>query len=139
MTPRDVFDALDGIFGFTVDACASPDNALLPCYWTDCTAQDWSGHTAFVNPPFSLTGKILPKATTAKTAVFLLPVTCLPTRYFAQHPPRAMAIPPYRIKFVPPPGVQATQPALGTVALIYGEVTTSQLDALDQLGWSVWT
>lgn len=43
-------------FGFTIDAAASPSNALLPRYWTretDALAQDWWGERVWCNPPYS--------------------------------------------------------------------------------------
>ena len=54
-TPRSLFDPLNDEFRFTVDAAASPDNALLPCFWTpetDALNQDWSGHRVWCNPPY---------------------------------------------------------------------------------------
>jgi site-specific DNA-methyltransferase (adenine-specific) len=55
-TPRYLFDRLNGIFRFTVDACASANNALLPRYWSvhdDAQRQDWSKEIVFANPPFN--------------------------------------------------------------------------------------
>ena len=55
----EVFERLDRRFGpFSVDACCDAFGAnkqTLVC-WTvrqDCTTQDWAGHTAWCNPPFS--------------------------------------------------------------------------------------
>jgi hypothetical protein len=57
-TPRSLFDPLHEEFGFTVDAAASADNALLPAYWTmadDATSSlvSWAGERVWCNPPFS--------------------------------------------------------------------------------------
>lgn len=51
-----LFGPLHAEFRFTVDACASPANALLPRYWTeaqDCKAQDWARERVWINPPYS--------------------------------------------------------------------------------------
>lgn len=141
-TQRTFFDQLDNIFHFTIDACASAGNALLPRYWSeenDCRLQDWSNEIAFCNPPFSLTGTILHKAATAKAAVFLLPLTCLTTRYFAAALPGAMAVSPKRIKYDPPEGLQtrAGHPTLGTIVLLYG-ATDEQIEQVKQLGFNLY-
>lgn len=55
-TPAPLFEALHEEFRFTVDAAASPENALLPRYSTDKTnglAHEWSGLSVYVNPPFN--------------------------------------------------------------------------------------
>jgi site-specific DNA-methyltransferase (adenine-specific) len=54
-TPQDFFDSLNDEFHFTLDACALPENAKCELFFTpeiDGLAQDWSGHTVFVNPPY---------------------------------------------------------------------------------------
>jgi phage N-6-adenine-methyltransferase len=53
-TPPDFFQALDTEFGFTLDAAASPANALCPRYWTkadNALVQPWTG-IVFLNPPY---------------------------------------------------------------------------------------
>ena len=55
-TPRALFAALDTEFHFTLDACATPDNAKCPYFFTmeqNGLLQDWGGFTVFVNPPYS--------------------------------------------------------------------------------------
>lgn len=45
-TPKDFFDQLDAEFGFTLDACALPENAKCKTYYTpeqDGLAQPWEG------------------------------------------------------------------------------------------------
>lgn len=54
-TPPDLFASLHREFNFTVDAAATPANALLPRFWTrneDAFAQDWRGERVFCNPPY---------------------------------------------------------------------------------------
>lgn len=54
-TPQVFFDKLNTEFGFTVDVCASPDNAKCERYWTkydDSLDKDWSNEIAWINPPY---------------------------------------------------------------------------------------
>ena len=54
-TPQPVFDALHGEFGFTLDPCATPDNAKCKRFFTktdDGLAQDWGSEIVFMNPPY---------------------------------------------------------------------------------------
>ncbi|WP_020469308.1 DNA N-6-adenine-methyltransferase [Zavarzinella formosa] len=132
-----VFNKLEGIFGFTIDACADRDNHLLPRYWTeedDALTQDWSEERVFCNPPFGMAAKIVPKARTAKLAVILLPFTVLVSKYFSQNPPDVLLLPPTRWKYLPPPGLPSfTNSPLGTVALVYGP-SPHEIDDLKVLG-----
>jgi phage N-6-adenine-methyltransferase len=53
-TPQEFFDALDEIFHFTLDVCATPENAKCPRYFTkaeDGLAQPWEG-ICWMNPPY---------------------------------------------------------------------------------------
>lgn len=54
-TPWDVFNPLNGEFGFTLDVCALPENAKCARYFTpddDGLAQDWTGDVCWMNPPY---------------------------------------------------------------------------------------
>ena len=54
-TPQEFFDKLNAEFGFTLDPCATPENAKCEKYYTkedDGLKQDWSGETVFCNPPY---------------------------------------------------------------------------------------
>lgn len=54
-TPQDFFDELDREFNFTLDPCATPDNAKCTKYYTvveDGLKQDWQGEVVFCNPPY---------------------------------------------------------------------------------------
>lgn len=54
-TPEWFFESLDKEFHFTLDPCASRENAKCEKYYTkeeDGLAQDWEGETVFCNPPY---------------------------------------------------------------------------------------
>jgi site-specific DNA-methyltransferase (adenine-specific) len=86
-TPPDIWKDLSKEFAFTLDACASDENHLLPKYYTkeqDALKQDWTGEVAYIHPLFDgKIGKFVEKAFKTKnlTAVFLLPASTH-TKYF---------------------------------------------------------
>lgn len=54
-TPQDFFNELDKEFHFTLDPCATPENAKCKLYYTkqdNGLIQDWGGETVFCNPPY---------------------------------------------------------------------------------------
>ena len=54
-TPQCFFDALNDEFKFTLDPCATPENAKCPAFFTkaqDGLEQDWRTHRVFCNPPY---------------------------------------------------------------------------------------
>lgn len=54
-TPQAFFDELDKEFSFTLDPCATPENAKCKRFITkdaDGLAQSWRGETVFCNPPY---------------------------------------------------------------------------------------
>lgn len=54
-TPQDFFDKLNKQFGFTLDPCATKENAKCKKFYTeadDGLAQDWSKDRVFCNPPY---------------------------------------------------------------------------------------
>lgn len=54
-TPQEFYDKLNHEFSFTLDPCATHENAKCDEYFTvedDGLKQDWSGHTVFCNPPY---------------------------------------------------------------------------------------
>lgn len=53
-TPQDFFDKLNAAYGFTLDACALPENAKCERYYTreqDGLKQPWNG-VVWCNPPY---------------------------------------------------------------------------------------
>jgi site-specific DNA-methyltransferase (adenine-specific) len=54
-TPRDLFDELNNEFKFTLDPCATAENAVVNKFYTvedDGLAQCWENETVFMNPPY---------------------------------------------------------------------------------------
>lgn len=54
-TPRAFFDALNAEFDFTLDPCATPENAKCKDFYTienDGLTQNWGGQRVFCNPPY---------------------------------------------------------------------------------------
>jgi len=54
-TPQNIFDTLDREFNFTLDPCATPENAKCKLFYTkkeNGLAQSWVGHSVFMNPPY---------------------------------------------------------------------------------------
>ena len=55
-TPQELFDQLNTEYRFTLDACASNENAKCARYFSsfdDGLTQDWGGETVWCNPPYS--------------------------------------------------------------------------------------
>jgi len=77
-TPLDFFKQLDDEFHFTLDPCASPDNAKCSYYFTkkqNGLIQDWSGHRVFMNPPYgrSISAWVSKACLSSALVVCLLP------------------------------------------------------------------
>lgn len=54
-TPQRFYDELDAEFHFTLDPCATKQNAKCGKFYTkddDGLKQDWSGETVYCNPPY---------------------------------------------------------------------------------------
>lgn len=80
-TPQLLFDALDAEFGFSLDPCATPQNAKCKKYYTqvqDGLTQDWGDEIVFMNPPYGRAigcwvRKAFHSALSGATVVCLLP------------------------------------------------------------------
>lgn len=81
-TLPELFDPLNRLHGFTLDAAASPDNAKCEKYFTkehDGLLQSWRGEVVWCNPPYSNLGDWCGKArhevmnNGCKKVVMLLP------------------------------------------------------------------
>lgn len=88
-TPHSLFDELDREFHFTLDPCATPENAKCSTFYTleeDGLSKDWSGEIVFCNPPYGREiKKWVEKAADSKaTTVMLIPART-DTSYFHEH------------------------------------------------------
>jgi phage N-6-adenine-methyltransferase len=85
-TPQAFYDELDAEFDFTLDPCATPENAKCALYYTqedDGLAQDWSGERVFMNPPYGrVIGYWVKKAMESKTLVVCLVPARTDTRWW---------------------------------------------------------
>lgn len=77
-TPQDLFDTLDATFHFTLDPCATPENAKCAKFYTkdqDGLKQDWGGEVIWRNPPYGREiGKWIQKCAEHRgVAVMLIP------------------------------------------------------------------
>jgi phage N-6-adenine-methyltransferase len=143
-TPRWLFDILNAIFHFTIDAAANADNTLLPRHWDreqDALQQDWSKERAWCIPPYSRFGPFLAKEETAQLAVVLLPGNCLTTHYAHDHPPCHVAVPRGRLSFESPdgPGSPTVAAPFGSVLYLYGVIAATEINTLKAKGFQVWT
>ena len=88
-TPQDFFDELNEEFEFTLDPCATPDNAKCAKFFTkeqDGLKQDWTGERVFCNPPYgraigAWVKKCHDEAQKGTLVVMLIPA-CTDTSYF---------------------------------------------------------
>ena len=84
-TPTALFNTLNDEFHFTLDPCATEENAKCPTFFTkkeDGLSMDWGRHTTFMNPPFGRAiGKWVKKASENPLSVCLLPART-DTRWF---------------------------------------------------------
>ena len=88
-TPKDIWGQLTKEFNFTLDACASDTNHLLPRYYTEqnsCLDKDWTGEVVYCHPPFDMhIGKFVEKASREKCITVLLLPASTHTRYFHKY------------------------------------------------------
>jgi len=77
-TPQRLFDELHREFNFTVDVCATAENAKCQKYYSkleDGLAQDWTGEVCWMNPPYgrAIATWLKKAATSRATVVCLVP------------------------------------------------------------------
>ena len=91
-TPQDFFDKLNEEFNFTLDPCATSENAKCTKYFTeevDGLAEDWIGETVFCNPPYSNIKEWVKKCyyegNKDNTTVILLIPARTDTKYFHEY------------------------------------------------------
>lgn len=82
-TPQELFNRLNKEFNFTLDICASKENAKCPKYYTkeeDALEQEWGG-VIWMNPPYGRQiGNWVKKARDAATQGKATVVCLLPAR-----------------------------------------------------------
>lgn len=99
-TPQNVFDALHREFGFSLDPCATTENAKCSQFFTqdeDGLSQSWQGHTVFMNPPYGRSiapwvAKAYQEAKQSGTICVCLIPSRTDTRYWHQFAMRATEI-----------------------------------------------
>ena len=76
-TPQELYNELNEEYGFTLDPCATSENAKCNKYYTkedDGLSKDWSREIVFMNPPYGREiSKWVKKASETKSAI----VVCL--------------------------------------------------------------
>ena len=87
-TPQTLFDTLNEEFHFTLDPCATDENAKCKMYYTiseNGLEKTWTGYCVFCNPPYSQIQKWVKKcaeeARKGATVVMLIPART-DTRWF---------------------------------------------------------
>ena len=126
-TPYDLFNELDTEFHFTLDPCATAENAKCAKFYTiedDGLAQSWKGERVFMNPPYGTdAGNWIAKAyfesQYAEVIVALLPVRT-DTKWFhdfVYHKAEIRFI-KGRVKFIGPNG-QGGSPTFPSMIIIW--------------------
>lgn len=103
-TPQALFAELDAEFHFTLDPCATAENAKCDRYFTrddDGLSQSWDGETVFVNPPYSEVAEWVKKAARSRATVVMLVPARTDTRWFHAYcqAPREVRFIKGRLKF----------------------------------------
>lgn len=131
-TPPDIFAKLHARYHFTLDVCATMDNAKLPRFISpeqDGFMANWgqAGDTVWCNPPYShgqvrkwLASAMWNWKTNGVRTVMLLNYCC-DAEYFQPYLDRfsIVHITP-RIQFIPPPGIAPSSNSKGQILAIAG-------------------
>ena len=88
-TPIDIWEALKREFPFTLDACASDSNHLLPKYYTaqnSCLDKNWEGEVVYCHPMFDMhIGNFVKKCAESNCLSVMLIPSSTHTRYFHKY------------------------------------------------------
>ncbi len=93
-TPKDIWEKINNKLAnygveFTLDACASDNNYLVPKYYTkekSCLDQDWTGEVVYCHPMFDMhIGNFVKKAYESKCITVMLLPASTHTRYFHRY------------------------------------------------------
>lgn len=103
-TPQGLYDSLNAVWDFTLDACATAENAKCDRFYTreqDGLLQDWSGERVWMNPPYSKIGLWMRKAwqegQKPNTVVVCLIPARTDTKYWWDY---VMTVWPHGIQFI---------------------------------------
>lgn len=85
-TPINIWELISKEFNFTLDACASHKNHLLPKYYTEednCLIKDWTGEIVYCHPMFDMhIGNFVEKCAKSNCLSVMLIPASTHTRYF---------------------------------------------------------
>jgi phage N-6-adenine-methyltransferase len=92
-TPQEFYNELNEEFNFTLDPCATPENAKCDKYFTikeDGLKQNWGGETVFCNPPYgrvigNWVKKCYEESQKPSTVVVMLIPARTDTKYFHEY------------------------------------------------------
>ena len=143
-TPSELFNKLNEEFGFTLDAAAQEDSALLPSWFgpdhsdparRDALSNRWRG-VVWCNPPYGRTvGKWVEKAALEAelgSTVVMLVMANTDTTYFHDHALKAEEIRFIRgrVRFLRHDGTKANAAPKGSMLLIFKPHTNEGYPAL---------
>lgn len=124
-TPQAFFDLLNEEFNFTLDPCASTDNAKAAFFdkETDGLAQDWGTNVCFVNFPYSAAlawSKKCVEAMEGGATVIVLCAARTDTEWFHTLVAEASEVRfvKGRLKFVPPDDRESTTAGFPSVVVV---------------------
>lgn len=89
-TPQALYDELNAEFNFTLDPCATKENAKCSKFYTkedDGLSKNWDAERVFCNPPYgAYTPHWVKKAAEAKNGIVVMLIPArTDTRYFHEH------------------------------------------------------
>lgn len=95
-TPQNLYNQLDRIFNFELDAACTKENCKAPKgffhdFGMDALKEDWGGYRVFCNPPFSQKAQFIEKAYhevingDCPIVVMVLPSNCQDSQVFQKY------------------------------------------------------
>lgn len=140
-TPTAWFNRLQVEFNFTLDVCATKDNAKLPRFWTpedDALSKSWACERCWCNPPYgralpTWSQKVAEEAIFAHIIAFLVPASTS-TRWFRElkHLDAKFCLLNGKVKFEAP-GINWAAP-FHSILVIIGDTTPEQDTYLKFIG-----
>ena len=137
-TPSDLFNKLNNLFHFTLDACANNENKKCDNYFSkkdNGLIQKWEG-IVWCNPPYSDVKTWVVKASKleAETCVFLVPAR-VDTKWFQNNIKQASVVCfiKGRLKF----SNSKNSAPFPSCLIIFGNCSKEQFNSLISLGWTI--